>query len=262
MAVKYLAGERIIGTAAERASLSTNLIEGTIFEESDTGTHYMYAVRNFDDKFVMRFKMTKVTFDGQSTFAGLSSTASSAGVDTNQDFVGIRFRPATSSELQGLGTDNVSPMDATTGAGTKGANANFTWGSDIFCEIIRNGTALTYEVFNNSDFAIGNRLGTNSMTMTGTITSLRYFKIGNLEAGQSGSSNIRLDDLELWASKTTASGTADYTYNFSSDPMVHTAGNTTRITVSSGRVNWHALSEYYINCSTIDIDPSAWHEVT
>ena len=42
MAVKYLAGERIIGTAAERAALSDNLPNGTIFEESDTGTHYMW----------------------------------------------------------------------------------------------------------------------------------------------------------------------------------------------------------------------------
>ena len=42
LAVKYLAGERLIGTAAERAALSDNLINGTIFEESDTGKHYMF----------------------------------------------------------------------------------------------------------------------------------------------------------------------------------------------------------------------------
>ena len=43
LAVKYLAGERLIGTAAERAALSDNLINGTIFEESDgTGKHYMW----------------------------------------------------------------------------------------------------------------------------------------------------------------------------------------------------------------------------
>jgi len=260
MAVKYLAGERIIGTASERAALSTNLTEGTIFEESDTGTHYMYAVKNFDDKFVMRFKMTKVSFDGQSCFIGLSSSASSAGIDANQDFAGVRFRPATSTELKGCGTNNASPQDATTGAGTLGSNANFTWGSDIYCEIIRNGRDLSYEVFSNSGYSTS--LGDNSMTMVTGIDSLTYFKYGNLEVSQSGSSNFTFDDLELWASKTTASGTADYTYDFSTDPFVHTAGNTTRITVSSGRVNVHALSEYYINCSTIDINPSVWHEIT
>jgi hypothetical protein len=42
MAVKYLAGERIVGTASERAGLATNLETGTIFEESDTGKHYMF----------------------------------------------------------------------------------------------------------------------------------------------------------------------------------------------------------------------------
>ena len=43
MAIKYLAGNRIIGTAAERTGLTTNLEIGTIFEESDTGKHYMLA---------------------------------------------------------------------------------------------------------------------------------------------------------------------------------------------------------------------------
>ena len=42
MATKYLAGERIVGTAAERAALSDNLPNGTIFEEQDTGKHYMF----------------------------------------------------------------------------------------------------------------------------------------------------------------------------------------------------------------------------
>jgi len=48
LAIKYLAGERIIGTAAERAAMVTgvydfpDLSNGTIFEETDTGKHYIF----------------------------------------------------------------------------------------------------------------------------------------------------------------------------------------------------------------------------
>ena len=42
MAVKYLAGNRISGTASERAGLATNLVAGTIFEQTDDGKHYMF----------------------------------------------------------------------------------------------------------------------------------------------------------------------------------------------------------------------------
>jgi len=250
MAVKYLSGNRIWGTDAERLAMTTDIPINTIFITSDTNVHYMYNPQSFDDKFVMRFKMTKVSFDGQTAFLGLSSTDDSNGIDTNQDFVGMAFRPATSTEIQGLATDNASPQDA-----SRGSNANYTWSGSRYYEITRDGADLNYEVFSDSGYSTS--LADNSMTMSGTINSLRYFKLSCAEFGQSGASDITFDDLELWASKTTASGTADYTYDTFDDVQI----TGSRITVSGEKVVWDVTSEYLINCLTIDINPSVWHEV-
>jgi hypothetical protein len=45
MAIKYLSGKRLQGTAAERTALnvaSDTTVDGAIFEENDTGKHYVW----------------------------------------------------------------------------------------------------------------------------------------------------------------------------------------------------------------------------
>ena len=95
MAVKYLAGDRLIGTAAERAALTTALISGSAgwdinaqqaasagflnwFAQSDepnTDGRAVYDLgvgNEIDGDFVIRFKGT---FDDKSSTAGRKSLA-------------------------------------------------------------------------------------------------------------------------------------------------------------------------------------------
>ena len=43
MAIKFLAGNRLQGTNSERTGMTTNIEAGTIFEEYDTGDHFIWS---------------------------------------------------------------------------------------------------------------------------------------------------------------------------------------------------------------------------
>ena len=246
MAIKYLAGERIIGTAAERASLTpfawTQLIgtstSDTFYILEDTGNDMIdvkaagncgiesspsmaYSTLSStlsSSSWLMRFKLVINTITAESTggksfhtnFFIVDSGTGSSGTGSENGF-GFKFiADAGSAQTQFYsstsGTDSGSGMGFTPTATT------------IYVQISYSSGTATANFYTNSGFSTGT--GTANVTRSGTFSNLQYPQIVlRQDNGGNGVMEFEMSELKIWDGTTSSSGTP--THGGSSILSVH-----------------------------------------
>ena len=227
LAVEYLAGERLIGTAAERAAMSSVAATGWTFVQSSSITSEALAFdfnQHSDDRFyydlganasgtwVLTFKMNIDTIGNPSASNyhmkfGMGDNVAGAG--TSQG--GIFFYLNHGSGYQRFG--GKSAYSQTNQAGNFGSSSPSSYGysadTNYYVKITRSSTtAATVHVYTNSDY-------TNGLVFTSTLSSVnasltvRYMKFWTDAYGDQGSNRYHgtVDDINWYDDTTSISGT-------------------------------------------------------
>ena len=244
LAVKYLAGDRLIGTAAERAALTTALISGSAgwdinaqqatsagflnwfaqADEPNTDGRAIYDLgvgNEIDGDFVIRFKGT---FDDKSSTAGrfffwVSETDNAKAIN-GEDALVLDFHDDL--QIRTLATDSAQGF-----AHSGSKVGSFSTGNTYYFEFKRDGTTLTGQVFTASDFSTGASSVTSLTLGSGFQGGRDYRYVGFKSTGggwdwtANGSYQAwDFDDIVIYDNQTSAT-TATYTFNFSDIPAVY-----------------------------------------
>ena len=246
MAVKYLAGDRLIGTAAERAALSpfvwTQLVgtstSDTFYILEDTGND-MIDIKNAGNSgadgspsiayatlsstlssssWLIRFKLVINTITAESTggksfytnFGFVDSGTSASGTGSEN---GFRFK-----FIADAGSAQTQFYSSTSGSDS-GTSMGFTpTATTIYVQISYSSGTATANFYTDSGFSTGT--GTANVTRSGTFSGIKYPQIGlRQDNGGNGVMEYEMSELKIWDGTTSSSGTP--THGGSSILSVH-----------------------------------------
>ena len=154
-----------------------------------------------DTKWILRFKVslssiTAASLSSQETFIGLYSADGATGGGSNQDFIGIGwYYDTTTQDLRAGYQDNNTCQFGIEANGIAFSESITT--TDYWLEISRDGTTVTYKLYSD---AYSTLLETETRTISGTVSALRYVGIKNIETGShvTGGYVGICDDFEVW----------------------------------------------------------------
>ena len=243
MAVKYLAGDRLIGTTAERTALTTALISGSTgwdinaqqsigsgflnwFSQSDdpnTNSRAIYDLgvgNEIDGDFVIRMKGLFDDESGGGVFYWWMGTTDNTMAISGETAIG--FQGHDSKKIRTYATNSDQSYN------TGGLSDALSTGNTYYIELIRNGAVLTAKVFTGSDFSTGQVGSTSSYTLASRYqmgTDYRYIGFKGNGAGRDWTAGGSyqawdFDDIVIYDGQTSAT-TATYTFNFSDIPAVY-----------------------------------------
>jgi len=234
MAIKYLAGERLIGTAAERTALTTLAATGWTFVQSSSITSEAIAFdfnQHADDRF---------HYDLGSNASGTWVLTFKVNIDTaghpsgsNYHFhMGMGDNTVTAATSQGgiyfsLNHNNNSKTFAGRSSYQQ-TNQQGDWGSsspssyaysedtNYYVKITRSSTtAGTIHVYTNSDYTNG-LVYTNTLSSVNSSLTVRYINFHTDAYGDQGSNRYHgtVDDMKWYDGTTSISGTPTKTFTF------------------------------------------------
>jgi len=233
MAVKYLAGNRLWGTDAERLAMTTGYLvvnDGTALwtQTSDTTTYVgntntdnhgvsydIYSALGdsvASNTWVLRFAHTVTSTIGTTNgdvniFCGVSDKDMNTTHQQSQDWIGVRLMLSAISGSNGLIRPN-SSTDASPQSGSASNNYGYmgsgTEDTKFYIEIIRtSSTAYTISISNGDDYNGDVLSATGGST---TSSDLRYIKFGNQANTSTRPWNGLIENVEFRDNTTTWSG--------------------------------------------------------
>ena len=222
MAIKYLAGERLIGTAAERAEqnaqwvLSTgNTVSGGTLNltndsaNQDRFAYYDVGAGNVADDWVLRFKVIFDTFVNVGTnpgnavgfffgFTDVVPTNLTGETPSQGDWVTFQAHAHWNGSTDfRLGTYSTA-HDTTTGTGRAEPLTATRW-----CEITKDGTGCTLKVY-TSDAYSGTPEETITETLSTNITNFRYLFTKFYYQNIPDDNTVKIDDVNFYNNQTSA----------------------------------------------------------
>ena len=245
MAVKYLAGNRLWGTDAERLALSpfawTQLVgtstSDTFYVLEDTGNDLIdvkasgncgtdaspsiaYATLGStlsSSAWLMRFKLvfntvTAESTGGKSFFTNFFLVDNGAVWDSSENGFGFRF-------IADAGSTQTQFYSMTSGTAS-GSSMSYTpaTSNTLYVQISYSSGTATANFYTNSGFSTGT--GTANVTRSGTFSGIKYPQIGlRQDNGGNGVMEYEMSELKIWDGTTSSSGTP--THGGSSILSVH-----------------------------------------
>ena len=229
MAVKYLAGNRLYGTDAERLAMSSEWAKtgtkvvsngsGTVTATIDTsGTTNQYITFDLGatlaDTWVLRYKQNVTTNDivmGSSQagaiYVGLTDTTSIGGEHMGSGASTLYQRMRHISGNWYVDGFDIRVRDGSTTTGSSTSGAVLSRGAQTFyVEIVKNGASSTVKYFSGSDYSTGQIGSTLTVNGTGSGSSLQYLGINAYnDTISSGSLVVACSEFKIYDDQTTAS---------------------------------------------------------
>jgi len=266
MAIKYLAGRRMQGTSAERTgkTFEEDFTNGATDVWSHAESSYTSRTGNelkFTHKGVQWADQTSSTYDLQTSLGSGTNASDTAWVlrgrmkstlDSDQPELYFGLTDVKNEDDPNFGTNfiagKVAAITATDRYLTVRDGTTQTTGSDYIVidantdywfDLRRtNSTTATIKIYTSSSYT-GSTIVDDDVTWSGSITGLRYIKLGKSPHGSGNSDNhVIFDDIEF--------------YNGVTDPSTAGAGN-----VQTGAIFEETTGKHYIWNAT----SSTWSEI-
>ena len=188
-------------TASTRVNVTNDNLAFSVTGTSNKGISYDLGVGNVSDTtWILQYTLAHTTYTNGSGYGqywiGLSSADSATLYGGAQDSISSRYNRDTVMRVEA--SDN---SDMGNQGGTDGVDlANNT---TYYVDLIRDGTSITRNIYTDSA-RTGTIFSTSTLTISGTITGLRYFVLRNDSAsGTSGHATGTIDDIKFYNGVTT-----------------------------------------------------------
>ena len=188
-------------TASTRVNVTNDNLAFSVTGTSNKGISYDLGVGNVSDTtWILQYTLAHTTYTNGSGYGqywiGLSSADSATLYGGAQDSISSRYNRDTAMRVEA--SDN---SDMGNQGGTDGVDlANNT---TYYVDLIRDGTSITRNIYTDSA-RTGTIFSTSTLTISGTITGLRYFVLRNDSAsGTSGHATGTIDDIKFYNGVTT-----------------------------------------------------------
>ena len=188
-------------TASTRVNVTNDNLAFSVTGTSNKGISYDLGVGNVSDTtWILQYTLAHTTYTNGSGYGqywiGLSSADSATLYGGAQDSISSRYNRDTAMRVEA--SDN---SDMGNQGGTDGVDlANNT---TYYVDLIRDGTSITRNIYTDSA-RTGTIFSTSTLTISGTITGLRYFVLRNDSAsGTNGNAIGTIDDIRLYNGVTT-----------------------------------------------------------
>ena len=281
MAIKYLAGDRLIGTAAERAALTTSAYPSPTYSNTFTSTTdfsttstshanvnstvagalYHDVERASTNKacqwalpaalsntvWTLRFQstMTDVGTSGQTNrvFIGMSNLQYSAGSSSSHEFIGVATKANTSQKIWYPLSTKANNLDV-------GDNDSATYAlseTTIYVEIRRKSATSFYVSWTtNSDYTTGATTNIGVVGEdggSGTVEDLQYFLVSNVEVAFSGGLTATKGNIPLVEIWNGVDGVnLVYTYPSLPNGAIFEESDTGKIYMFDGTDTWNEVT--------------------
>lgn len=210
MAVKYLAGERLIGTAAEREALTVN----TEYTATPDSTPNNFATMTLDGSstpevltqsitqvsnsvFYCRFKVVFGSY-GTNSYSFVSLTDTTARSNESIDSLGVMFRNDSGGNKWGVHTIAGANIDSVDGQDFQ------TWsptnGTAYYFEIIRETSGHAFVINYGTDSTYQTKVSTSeTCSVSSSCTGLKYVGVRD-HASSNSNSTITVTDVKIYSS--------------------------------------------------------------
>jgi hypothetical protein len=234
LAIEYLAGERIRGTAAERTGLSNLaaggwtqastddiVIENSVIKYKDHSynlekIYYDLGSALSDTQWTMRFKgtFTGTAAVDEPLFAFEITDTANVAANATCDALGLHWyidRANTWRRIYGVNKNGQSGVRGTDSVPQEWGD--FVSGTPYWIQVERtSSTAGTVKIYSD-EFSTLVTDGTLSNTIPAGLTGLRYLHAQHYNQGSGYTGEI--DDVRIWNSTNNTSGTPTYSFTFS-----------------------------------------------
>jgi hypothetical protein len=149
-------------------------------------------------KFVVRFVLDFSQFGGLPFMTmGVSDKDSTVNADTAQDYLGIVCHNGTTWSAQVKDNTELGTFTNINQASYSGHQSGF--GTDFYCELIRNGNSFTINIRTGSHTGTSVVTATTTISTIGTVSNLKYIKFGNYDGTSTGGyCTTTIDDLSVY----------------------------------------------------------------